>query len=159
MDMSNRRLEEILEALEREVSGLKTSVCIMEEKLRVHLLADQQKQEAGDVERITAMLEELKKNLVEVSAEVGDLQTEASLEYQHVRAHDVVLQQLVDASPAHGHIDLFFEIENYNPERHARETHIDQWYENGGDTAEDGADKADTPGNQSTTVTSDPVDE
>lgn len=76
------------------------------------------------VERLSTVLEAVTTNITllrfqlhKLDTEVTDLRSEFDLSEQHARAHEIVIQQLIDASPAHQHIDLDFEIDNYHPQR------------------------------------------
>ncbi|EGG11329.1 uncharacterized protein MELLADRAFT_59462 [Melampsora larici-populina 98AG31] len=108
----------------------------------------------GEVERLSTLVEEMKKEIELLDCRVTDLQESAGLEYQRSRAHEVVLQKLIEASPAHSHIDLLLEIENYSPERHRSETRMDAFYDYSSyDNKHTDVDHVTNP---PTTVTSDP---
>ncbi|KAH9824648.1 hypothetical protein DFH28DRAFT_878381, partial [Melampsora americana] len=59
----------------------------------------------------------LKSFLQEVEAEVCDLKSKADVEFQHVRANQMAIQKVADATGNH-QIDTEEECEMYNYERH-----------------------------------------
>ncbi|KAH9806799.1 hypothetical protein DFH28DRAFT_1141573 [Melampsora americana] len=149
--MAESPSEERVELLENQVSCLKYALFAMEERVRAmhNTLEAQQQTQAIEIERISSDLVETKADLTRTEAQLADLQSQCDLEYQASRAHEVCIHQLVQASPAHSHIDLWYEVEMYSKERHDRESGRYEWSGGDCDMARFAAENA---------VTSDPQD-
>ncbi|EGG09695.1 uncharacterized protein MELLADRAFT_60776 [Melampsora larici-populina 98AG31] len=115
--MSGSSLKEDIEKIFKELAVLKNSLKFLEDLVPDH---------THDVRLIHPVIEYLTKELAVLKAhvqnldtDVTDLMTQSDLEYQRLRSHEMTIQQLIDASPAHSHIDLETEIENFDHERYA----------------------------------------
>ncbi|KAH9821307.1 hypothetical protein DFH28DRAFT_1079336 [Melampsora americana] len=109
-----------IEMLKDEVAGIKTTLRALEDTIQ-RGVDDMVSKAAHDVKLLypvmvdhTKEISVVKLKVDSLQAEVENIQDEATLEYQHTRALEITIQKLIDASPAHSHIDVRFEIENFS---------------------------------------------
>ncbi|EGG11328.1 uncharacterized protein MELLADRAFT_59460 [Melampsora larici-populina 98AG31] len=106
--------EEEIARLEEEVGRLKVSLRSLEDKGVLSACAHEVQPILDDLRQEIAGL---KSSLEVVQAEVSDLQLMASFEFQHVRANQMAIQKVADAT-GNSHIDTEEEIEVFTEERH-----------------------------------------
>ncbi|EGF99789.1 uncharacterized protein MELLADRAFT_68320 [Melampsora larici-populina 98AG31] len=120
-----------IEMLKDKVAGIKTTLRALEDTIQ-RGVEEMDSKAAQDVKLLYPVMVDhtkeitlVKLKLDSLQAQVEDIQDEATREYQHTRALEIVVQKLIDASPAHSHIDVRFEIENFSDERyHYHQVHL-----------------------------------
>ncbi|KAH9816668.1 hypothetical protein DFH28DRAFT_890626 [Melampsora americana] len=103
--------------LEEEVSRLKASLRALEDKILMNTTCHEVKLVYPIIEQLRREVTNLKLQFNIVDAALGDFDSTAELERQHVRAHDIAIQKIADASGNH-HVDVKEEIEIYDDGRH-----------------------------------------